>query len=86
MTQIPRPGHKRIQQGRCEGRKPYGTKVGEDRGLQMILTLSAERLSTRQIAAALNAEGVPSRGGKAWTHGSVARLVRRVGADRRDAA
>jgi predicted helicase len=28
------------------------------------------------IAATLNAEGIPSRGGKGWSFGTVARLVR----------
>lgn len=67
---------KRITAGRCEGRKPYGMKVGEDRGLQRIKALRGEGLSLRAIAARLNAERIPTRGGKAWSFGTVARLVR----------
>jgi site-specific DNA recombinase len=69
---------KRFQQGRCEGRKPYGTKVGEDRGLHRIATLAAEGLSSRQIAMALTHERIPTRGGGEWHFASVARLMRRV--------
>ena len=67
---------KRITTGRCEGRLPYGAKLGEDRGLQRIKALRGEGLSLRAIAARLNAEGIATRGGKAWSFGTVARLVR----------
>jgi DNA invertase Pin-like site-specific DNA recombinase len=66
---------KRSATGRCEGRKPYGTRVGEDRGLERIRQLKVQGCSLRVIAASLNAEGIPSRGGKAWSFGTVARLV-----------
>jgi DNA invertase Pin-like site-specific DNA recombinase len=66
----------RVATGRCEGRKPYGAKVGEDRGLQRIKQLKGEGCSLREIAATLNAEGIPTRGGKTWSFGTVARLVR----------
>ncbi|NBO46706.1 MAG: hypothetical protein EBU85_06845, partial [Actinobacteria bacterium] len=62
----------RVASGRCEGRKPYGTRVGEDRGLERIRTLVGEGYSVRAISDRLNAEGIPSRGGKAWSFGSVA--------------
>jgi DNA invertase Pin-like site-specific DNA recombinase len=67
---------KRSTEGRCEGRKPYGSRVGEDRGLERIRQLKAQGCSLRAIAATLNAEGIPSRGGKGWSFGTVARLVR----------
>ncbi len=67
---------KRSTEGRCEGRKPFGSRVGEDRGLERIRQLKEQGCSLRVIAATLNAEGIPSRGGKAWSFGTVARLVR----------
>jgi DNA invertase Pin-like site-specific DNA recombinase len=67
---------KRVTAGRCEGRKPYGTRVGEDRGMERIRQLKEQGCSLRLIAATLNAEGIPSRGGKVWSFGTVARLVR----------
>ena len=68
----------RMNTGRCEGRKPYGTRVGEDRGLERIRTLVCEGYSVRAISDHLNAEGIPSRGGKAWSFGSVARVAKRL--------
>jgi len=68
----------RMNTGRCEGRKPYGTRVGEDRGVERIQTLVSEGLSVRAISDQLNAEGIPSRGGKAWSFGSVARVAKRL--------
>ena len=68
----------RIATGRCEGRKPFGTRVGEDRGLDRIKQLKGQGYSLRVIAAALNSEGIPTRGGKAWSFGTVARLASRI--------
>ena len=67
---------KRSAEGRCEGRKPYGMKVGEDRGLERIKALKVQGTSLRAIAETLNAEGIPTRSGKPWSFGTVARLVR----------
>lgn len=69
---------KRVATGRCEGRKPFGSRVGEDRGVQRIRQLRSEGLSVRAITERLNAEGIPSRGGKSWSWGSVGRIARRV--------
>jgi DNA invertase Pin-like site-specific DNA recombinase len=68
----------RAATGKCEGRKPYGTRVGEDRGVERIRTLVGEGYSVRAISDRLNAEGIPSRGGKAWSFGSVARVAKRL--------
>lgn len=68
----------RARTGRCEGRKPYGYRQSEHVGLERIGNLAAQGMSARQIANSLNADGVPSRGGKPWTFGSVARVVRRA--------
>jgi DNA invertase Pin-like site-specific DNA recombinase len=67
---------KRVATGRCEGRKPYGTRVGEDRGLERIRQLKQQGFSLRVIAATLNAERVRTRSGKSWSFGTLARLVR----------
>jgi DNA invertase Pin-like site-specific DNA recombinase len=65
---------KRKATGRCEGRKPFGSKPGEVETLALIRRLrrkprGGERLSFDAIAAKLNAEGVPTRTGKAWAGG-----------------
>jgi DNA invertase Pin-like site-specific DNA recombinase len=69
---------KRSATGRCEGRKPFGSRVGEDRGVQRIRQLRSEGLSVRAVTERLNAEGIPSRSGKSWSFGSVGRIARRV--------
>lgn len=67
---------KRTATGRCEGRKPYGEREGEEAGLARVLSLvTKERVSLRAAAATLNAEGVPTRSGKPWQAGSVASVV-----------
>jgi DNA invertase Pin-like site-specific DNA recombinase len=68
----------RMNTGRCEGRKPYGSRVGEDRGLERIQALVNEGMSVRAISDQLNTEGIPSRSGKAWSFGSVARVAKRL--------
>jgi DNA invertase Pin-like site-specific DNA recombinase len=55
--------------GRCEGRKPFGERPGEEKVLQRMKELRASGTGFDRIAAMLNAEGVPTRtAGKRW-HG-----------------
>ncbi len=68
--------------GRCEGRKPYGTRPGEADVLALMRRLrrkprGGERLSYDAIAARLNAEGVPTRSGKTWAGATVRGILRR---------
>jgi DNA invertase Pin-like site-specific DNA recombinase len=67
---------------RCEGRKPYGTRPGEEVGLTRIRELYRKpygkaRRSLREICEILNAEGVPTRTGKPWRPQVVRRIVGR---------
>lgn len=73
---------KRAETGRCEGRKPFGTKPGEADTVALIRRLrrkrrGGERLSFDAVAARLNAEGVPTRTGKAWVGATVWGIVKR---------
>jgi DNA invertase Pin-like site-specific DNA recombinase len=73
---------KRRATGRCEGRKPYGTKPGEADVLALMHRLrrkprGGERLSFDAIAAKLNAEGVPTRTGRAWAGATVRGILAR---------
>lgn len=65
---------KKANTGRCEGRKPYGFFDGEADVLKRIRALRAEGLGYDRLAARLNAEGVPTRTGKAW-HGVVVNRI-----------
>lgn len=60
---------------RCEGRKPYGHREGEDLDRVHAL-ISDEKATFREAAATLNAEGVPTRSGKPWQAGSVLSVIR----------
>ncbi len=73
----------RRDKGRCEGRKPYGDRPGEARGLERLRQLrrkprKGKRLSFAKIADQLNAEQLPTRTGRPWTPGSVHAIVKRL--------
>jgi DNA invertase Pin-like site-specific DNA recombinase len=73
---------KRRATGRCEGRKPYGTRPGETDVVVLIHKLrrkprGAERLSFAAIAERLNAEGHPTRTRKPWAPETVRQIVMR---------
>jgi DNA invertase Pin-like site-specific DNA recombinase len=68
---------KKARGERGEGRHAYGEKPGEEQGLQRMRALEAQGASVRGIAAALNAEGVPSRMKGLWSPGTVARILAR---------
>jgi DNA invertase Pin-like site-specific DNA recombinase len=73
---------KRRATGRCEGRKPYGTRPGESDVVVLIHKLrrkprGGERLSFAAIANRLNAEGHPTRTGKPWAPETVRQIVQR---------
>jgi len=73
---------KRSRGERCEGRKPFGTQLGEQETIARIRDLrrkppSGRRRSLQQVCDALNAEGRPTRCGKPWTRQVVNRLLRR---------
>jgi DNA invertase Pin-like site-specific DNA recombinase len=68
--------------GRCEGRKPYGSRPGEAAVLARIRELhrkphNGPRRSLQAIADILNVESVPTRTGKPWSkqtlHGIIGR-------------
>lgn len=67
---------------RCEGRKPYGYRPGESEIVEKIKQLRrkprrGERLSFAQIAAQLNAEGVPTRSGGVWRASTIGAILGR---------
>lgn len=67
----------RQQTGRCEGRKPYGTRDGEQLTLMSILQLAGEGKQSDEIAKWLNDCGSKTRYGKAWNAGTVWKIVER---------
>jgi DNA invertase Pin-like site-specific DNA recombinase len=74
---------RRAETGRCEGRKPYGHTAAEQRVVNRITEL--RDLPTREIAAILDAEGFPTRGGgERWRHSTVASIRNRVNQGERE--
>lgn len=66
---------KRANTGRCEGRKPFGTRDGERAIIERIRTMhTLEGLNYEQIAKQLNAEGIAARKGS-WFGSTVRRIV-----------
>lgn len=69
---------KRALTGRCEGGIPYGGKPGEEKVVALIGLLRRDGMTIREIAAALDARGVPTRTGKPWAVATVGRIVSRA--------
>lgn len=72
----------RKRSGRCEGRKPFGTRPGEAAVIDRIRELhrkphAHERRSLQQIVDILNAEGRPTRSGKPWTKSALHLVISR---------
>jgi len=68
--------------GRCEGRKPFGARPGEQDVFDRIIALrksrrGQRRLSFRKIAEKLNAEGIHARSGKPWKPATIRNIVAR---------
>lgn len=67
---------------RCEGRKPFGSRPGEESALARIRELHRKpygqaRRTLQEICDVLNAEAIPTRTGKPWTRQVVSRIVKR---------
>ena len=70
---------KRAAEGRCEGRKPYGTREGEQPVIDRMRELRESGLGFDRIAATLNHEGLKPRTGERWHGFAVNRILTRAG-------
>jgi DNA invertase Pin-like site-specific DNA recombinase len=68
---------KKAQTGRCEGRKPYGFREGEQQVLERMRQLRAAGMPYYVIADQLNQEGVPARTSAPWAPAVVWRILER---------
>lgn len=68
--------HIRDKVGRCEGRKPYGTRPGEAEVIERIIKLRQQRMAVDTIAETLNTEGIKPRAGQKWYATSVYRVLK----------
>ena len=72
----------RREHGRCEGRKPFGTKPGEAEAVELLRQLrrkpkGGERRSFAAIARELNARRIPTRTGAPWRASTVGGILAR---------
>lgn len=65
---------KRVAEGRCEGRKPFGRDDAERATIERMKALRVEGLAFDRIAERLNSERLPTRTGKRW-HGVVVNRI-----------
>jgi hypothetical protein len=70
---------KKAETGRCEGRKPFGSREGEQHAIDRMTALQMSGISTRAITAKLNKEGIPTRAGGAWRDAVVGRILSTAG-------
>ena len=68
---------KKAQEGRCESRKPYGHRDGEQQILARMPQLRAEGMAYYVIADQLNAAGFSARSGGQWDSKVVWRILKR---------
>jgi site-specific DNA recombinase len=68
--------------GKCEGRKAFGEKAGEQETVEMMRSLrrkrSGKRMSFARIAARLNEQRVPTRTGAKWQTTTVRNILTRM--------
>jgi DNA invertase Pin-like site-specific DNA recombinase len=69
----------RASTGRCEGRKPYGSRPGEQEILDRMRSMRNSGSPYDAIATEFNAGGVPTRMGRGWFGSTVAKILRAAG-------
>jgi DNA invertase Pin-like site-specific DNA recombinase len=69
---------KRRDTGRCEGIKPFGTKLGEAEVVAYIHELRSSGSTLTEIATRLTAEGKPTRTGRPWCIETVSQICKRL--------
>jgi len=68
---------KRADNGKCEGRKPFGDRPGEDAVIEMMRISRAAGNSYAYIAERLNEAGAQTRTGKPWFASVVRDILQR---------
>jgi site-specific DNA recombinase len=70
---------RRMETGRCEGVKPFGSLPGEAETLRMMLRLRKEGKTVRDVADRLNCfpDTYRTRNGRPWNFASVAKILAR---------
>jgi hypothetical protein len=69
----------RAKSGRCEGRKPYGTRSGDAEVVERMTKMRQQGTAVDTIAETLNTEGIKPRAGQKWYANSVYRILKAAG-------
>lgn len=69
---------KKLTEGSCEGRKPYGSYPGESETLKRIEELHASGETATAIAKLLQTEGRKTRSGGEWLQPTVSKILKRL--------
>jgi DNA invertase Pin-like site-specific DNA recombinase len=69
----------RAKVGRCEGRKPYGSRLGEGEVIERMKQLRAKGIAVDKISEQLNLDRIAPRAGKKWYATSVYRVLKSAG-------
>ena len=67
----------KAKEGRCEGRRPFGSRPGEAEAAARALVLRNSGLSWDMVAQQLDGEGFKTRYGGKWIGATVGKIVRR---------
>ena len=63
---------------RCEGKKPFGHTVDEQKIVELIQSHRMNGLAIAAIADKLNADGIKSRSGSIWHPTQIQRVIQRA--------
>lgn len=77
VAKLRKARERKRKNGRCEGRKPYGSRPGEEVGLAHIIELGATHHSPQMIASVLQDMQVKPRYGTRWHPATVAKILSR---------
>jgi len=67
----------KASKGRCEGRKPYGSRPGEREVIERMFAIHKQGVSMTAVHQQLNAEGRKPRYQEAWSQAMVVRIMKR---------
>lgn len=67
----------RTKNGKCEGRKAYGTRPGEKEILMLIMNLESQGMKCERIASELNDRNLLTRYEKQWNAGTIWKIIER---------
>ena len=79
VAKLKKARQRRRDQGvRCEGRKPYGSRPGEEGTLRLIREFAKDGGDAQYIADLLNHRALMTRYGRPWNKGTIYKILNRL--------